>query len=56
MHDLLDVDLQDTELSTEIELLAELIVVASESDATLDVRTLDLVLGVRAPAHASRAG
>lgn len=53
MHDMLDIDLQDTDLETEIALLAEIIVIASESEASLDTRTLDIVLGVRDPAHAA---
>ena len=42
----LDVDLNDDELTTEIQLLAELMVRASESPSALDVDTIDDTLGV----------
>lgn len=42
----LDVDLNDDELTTEIQLLAELMVRASESPSALDVTTIDATLGV----------
>jgi hypothetical protein len=43
----LDIDLYDAELNTEIQLLAELMVLGSESVDTLDRGTIDAVLGVR---------
>lgn len=52
MTNMSDVDLTDTDLATEIELLAELIVAASESEGPLDERTIDLTLGLRSPSHA----
>lgn len=52
MTSTLDVDLFDTDLSDEIQLLAELIVVATESEDSLDAGTIDLLLGVRASRHA----
>ena len=48
-----DVDLDDLDLESEIQLLAELIVAASETEGSLDGRTVDIVLGVRSPAHAA---
>ena len=49
----LDVDLNDDELTTEIQLLAELMVRASESPSALDVNTIDATLGV---SHADELG
>jgi hypothetical protein len=46
MSDTLDVDLQDDEQSDEIQLLAELMVLASECSGTLDERTIDETLGL----------
>ena len=56
MADVPEVDLTDSDLESEIELLAELIVTASEADEPLDLRTLDIVLGVRPPSHAAPGG
>jgi hypothetical protein len=42
----LDVDLQDQDLVTEIALLADLMVVASESAQRLDQDTIDETLGL----------
>lgn len=47
-------ELTDPDLAAEIELLSELIVVASEAEGALDERTIDLVLGVRPSAHGAR--
>lgn len=41
-----DVDLNDDELNDEIQLLAELMVIASESSTALDPRVVDETLGV----------
>ena len=49
-----DGELNDPELDSEIHLLAELIVTASESEGPVDHRTVDIVLGVGDPTHASR--
>lgn len=46
MSDTLDVDLQDGEQSDEIELLAELMVLASESSGALELRAIDETLGL----------
>ena len=46
MTSALDVDLNDDELTTEIHLLAELMVIASESSTVLDPQTIDATLGV----------
>jgi hypothetical protein len=46
MSDTLDVDLQDDEQSDEIQLLAELMVLASECSGALDERTIDETLGL----------
>lgn len=43
----LDVDLNDDELTDEIRLLAELMVIASESSTVLDPHVIDATLGVR---------
>lgn len=42
----LDVDLHDTDLITEIGLLADLMVVASESSGRLDRQVIDETLGL----------
>jgi len=47
MRSVFDVDLVDIEQSDEIELLAELMVLASESLEALDVPTIDATLGVQ---------
>ena len=44
-----DPDLHDPELLEEIELLGELVIAASASDATLPVDRVDAILGVRPP-------
>jgi hypothetical protein len=46
MNDALDVDLQDAELIAEIQLIADLMVVASESSGAVSQRVLDETLGV----------
>lgn len=46
MNDALDVNLHDTELRNEIQLVADLMVVASESCGPMDQRLIDQVLGV----------
>lgn len=46
MNDALNVDLQDRELEREIALVADLMVVASETPGALDQETIDKVLGV----------
>ena len=48
-----DVDLNDDELNDEIQLLAELMVIASESSAALDPRIVDETLGVHPEAGPS---
>lgn len=50
MNNTLDVDLEDSEQFDEIQLLGELMVLASESMGALDPRTIDATLGV----HTSR--
>lgn len=47
MSDILDVELDDNELNSEIELLTELMLLASESAGPLDPVTVDAALGVR---------
>lgn len=47
MRSVFDVELEDTEQSDEIHLLGELMVLASESVAALDLPTIDATLGVR---------
>ena len=47
MQNTLDVDLEDTEQHDEIQLLAELMVLASESMGALDPARIDETLGVR---------
>lgn len=49
MSDNLDVDLNDAELIAEIELVTELMVLASESGPRLDQAAIDAVLGVAPP-------
>lgn len=46
MNDALNVDLQDEELDREIALVADLMVVASETEGTLNQDKIDEVLGV----------
>jgi hypothetical protein len=48
MRSVLDVELEDTEQIDEIALLAELMVLASESVESLDLPTIDATLGVPA--------
>lgn len=47
MNNTLDVDLEDSEQFDEIQLLGELMVLASESMGALDPRTIDATLGVK---------
>lgn len=47
MANTFDVELQDPEQFDEIQLLGELMVLASESLGTLDLGTIDATLGVR---------
>jgi hypothetical protein len=47
MRSVFDVDLVDLEQSDEIQLLAELMVLASESLDALDLPTIDATLGLR---------
>ena len=56
MTDVPEADLTDADLDSEIQLLAELIVTASEAAGALDQRTLDILLGVRPPGHAAAEG
>jgi hypothetical protein len=44
-----DVELQDTEQIDEIELLTELMVLASETQGALDLTTIDATLGLGSP-------
>lgn len=46
MNSSLDVDLQDNDLVSEIMLLADLMVAASESPEPLDLETIDETLGL----------
>lgn len=46
MHSSLDVELHDTDLITEIGLLADLMVIASESPDPLDLEQVDAALGL----------
>lgn len=46
MNHALDVELHDPELNTEIQLLAELMVIASEYIGSLDLATIDETLGL----------
>lgn len=48
MDNVFDVDLDDPEQFGEIQLLGELMVLASESMGALDLRTIDATLGVDA--------
>ena len=48
MDNVLDVDLEDPEQFGEIQLLGELMVLASETMGALDLRTIDATLGVDA--------
>lgn len=60
MHDQLSVTLEDADLLAEMELMTDLIIAASETDATMPLKQVDRVLGligndaptVRAPATA----
>jgi hypothetical protein len=47
MRSVFDVELEDTEQSAEIYLLAELMVLASESVDVLDLHTIDATLGLQ---------
>lgn len=47
MTDALDVELQDEDMMTEIELVTDLMITAAEAES-LDQRTIDLILGVAA--------
>ena len=49
MDDQLNVPLEDSELLAEVELTTNLIIAASESEATLDPDEVDRLLGVEAP-------
>jgi hypothetical protein len=49
MDDQLNVPLEDSELLAEVELTTNLIIAASEADATLDQDEVDRLLGVEAP-------
>ena len=44
MTDALDIELQDRELGDEIQLIAELMVAAAESDEPLSQETVDAIL------------
>ncbi len=50
MDDQLNVPLEDAELLAEVELTTNLIIAASESEATLDQNEVDRLLGVETPA------
>ena len=50
MDDQLDVPLEDSELLAEVELTTNLIIAASESEATLAQDDIDRLLGVEPPA------
>jgi hypothetical protein len=50
MDDQLNVPLEDSELLAEVELTTNLIIAASESDATLPQDAIDQLLGVEPPA------
>jgi hypothetical protein len=50
MDDQLNVPLEDSELLAEVELTTNLIIAASESEATLGQDEVDRLLGVEAPA------
>ena len=49
MHDQFDVTLEDADLLGEVELTTNLIIAASEADATLDQDEVDRLLGVESP-------
>jgi hypothetical protein len=49
MDDQLNVPLEDAELLAEVELTTNLIIAASESDATLAQDDIDRLLGVESP-------
>lgn len=49
MDDQLNVPLEDAELLSEVELTTNLIIAASESEATLDQAEVDRLLGIEAP-------
>ena len=49
MDDQLNVPLEDAELLAEVELTTNLIIAASESEATLDQEEVDRLLGVETP-------
>ena len=49
MDDQLNVPLEDAELLAEVELTTNLIIAASESEATLDQHEVDRLLGVETP-------
>lgn len=54
--DTLDVDLHDAELTDEIHLVTELMVLASEVAGPLDQQTVDAVLGVHPPLDGGQQG
>ena len=49
MHDQFDVTLEDGDLLNEVELTTNLIIAASESEATLGQDDIDRLLGVERP-------
>ena len=49
MDDQLNVPLEDAELLAEVELTTNLIIAASEADATMSQAEVDRLLGVEAP-------
>ena len=49
MQSVFDVDLEDAEQVDEIQLLAELMVLASEATGALDLSTIDATLGLDRP-------
>ena len=51
MDDQLNVPLEDADLLAEVELTTNLIIAASESDATLSQSEVDQILGVGTPAE-----
>ncbi len=46
MNDVLDVELHDRELMTEIKLVGELMVAALQAESSMDQLTVDRILGV----------
>jgi hypothetical protein len=56
MSNLLDTELHDSEQIDEIELLTELMVLASETQGTLDLPTIDATLGLDGLPQQRRAG